>query len=380
MSVTDADVIRAHPSLPALELLLDPAALQEATVRLGGGGLQLDRLRLKPGASVTAMLRPVSGRGPWVLARGLARRPWATKRQKDLRAAEEAGLASWELPAERLVLVPAAADRQLNGLAALRPDTGCAVPAVYGRKPWRVRGGRMPALAAARAGRTGNGSRALPADADEMMTVRTLSHNPARRWVGLAEAGETRRVLRLHSDRPAEQLLWVPGRDWMPGDPLPVLLADPAHVHIDALLGDTELPAALGPAVDGLRMIHRPWGERAAAVVAAIADRLARVPQEPAHGDLTPDQVVVGADGTTVVDWDRAGRWPAGWDAATWTAGMIVAGWHPAGSCAVPDLSVEPVVLAAAAIMRGSEPFRRREPDWAGRIEALLAHAELVQS
>lgn len=363
MTVTDLDVMRAHPDLPALGVLLDPGVLREVTVELGCGPLRLERLRLKPGASVTAMLRPEEGSGPWVLARGFAPEPWATKRQKDLMAAARAGVPGWELAAPRLVLVQAAADRRLRELAALRPDTGGEV---------RVKGFQAP------------------------VTVRTLSHNPVRRWVGLAVAGETWHVLRLHRDRPADRLPWVPGRTWAPGDPLPPLLAcadslvptaagpvsegDPAdamHAGLNAPLAEMDVRDALDAAVAGMRMIHGPWADRAAAVATASADRLGGVPRVPAHGDLTPDQVVLGPDGTTVLDWDRAGRWPVGWDAATWTAGLIVAGWHPGdGLCAVEGVPVAPAVLAAAAILRGPEPFRRRHAAWAERTEALLAHAE----
>ncbi|WP_432560588.1 hypothetical protein [Granulicoccus sp. GXG6511] len=342
MSVTDAAVIKAHSDLPALRVLLDPERLAEATADLGCGNLRLDRLRLKPRASVTAMLRPVSGSGQWVLARGFTAEPWATKRGKDLLAAEEAGLPAWELPAARLVLASAASDRRLRGLAALRPDIGSPVPTA------------------------------------DHVVVRTLSHNPARRWVGLAESEVERRVLRLHSHRRAESLPWAPGRRWQPGDVLPAPLM---HVLDGRNSFTPNLPRLLAGAVTGLRMLHGPWADRAAACVSASADRLGAVSRVPAHGDLTPDQVVVDGDCATVLDWDCAGNWPEGWDAATWTAGLIVAGWHPGdGTCAVEGVKVPPAVLVAAAILRGPEPFRRRHPDWPERIEALLAHAEQAVS
>lgn len=328
MSITDVDVMRAHPDLPALEVLLDPDRLADVAP-----GLRLERLRLKPGASVTAILRPATG--PWVLARGFAPEPWATKAGKDVHAAAKRGLPHWELPAERLVLAAAASDRCLRRLARLQPDTGRPVP--------------------------------------RFGVVRTLSHNPARRWVGLAESHGTRRVLRVHSDRRTEKLPWVPGRTWQPGDPLPA--PRPVGAGADQV---PDLVAALAAAVAGLRQLHQPWAGRAAAVVAASADRLGTVPRVPQHGDLTPDQVIVHGDATTVVDWDRAGRWPAGWDAATWTAGLIVAGWYAPGGSAVAHVRVDPAVLAAAAVLRAPEPFRRRHPHWAERTEALLDHAEGV--
>ncbi|MDO5682772.1 MAG: hypothetical protein Q4G46_08090 [Propionibacteriaceae bacterium] len=373
----DADVIAAHPELPGLAILLDPLELARVSGERWGEPLRLERLRLKPGASVSALLRPVSGEGPRALARGFAQDPWETKRHKDLRSAADSGLPGWEIPEGQLVLVPAAADRKLKGLAALRPDTGVEV---------RVAG--------------------------RQVTVYTLSHNPGRRFVGLidplnrqnlhlngsptgiapsqatpsghgmqelaADTGMDRLVLRLHSDRRREILPWTPGRPWQPGDPAPATPATPAESNG---LPFMNLPDMLAAAVAGLQMLSPVWGERAAAIVTEISGRLGAVDRVPAHGDFSHDQVVVddsepGTTRLTILDWDRMGLWPSGWDAATWTAGLLVTGWHPGdGSCAL-DEPVAPEVLAAAAVLRGPEPFRRRHPTWADCTDLLLAHAE----
>ncbi|HHV21508.1 MAG TPA: hypothetical protein GXZ30_08245 [Propionibacterium sp.] len=401
LTLTDAAVMSAHPDLPALTVLLDPERLRAETAGLDSGPLRLDRLRLKPGASVTAMLRPEGGVGSWVLARGFALEPWKTKRHKDLRAAADAGLPGRELVEARLVLIPAAADRQLRRLAPLRPDTGCCVPAPRrvaamaasvsdtlsdpADQDWRLVG-NGGAFSPATERDTETGRQSCPVG---QVRVRTLSHNPSRRWVGVADTGRSKHVLRLHHDRRVEVLPWVPGRMWRPGDALPDELvtgwaasgalphgAQPGLPFGRLPLVGTQLPAMLRAASTGLHMLHEPWGDRADAVVRAIVDRLSRVPSAPAHGDLTPDQVVVDGDRLTVLDWDRAGLWPVGWDVASWTAGLVVAGWCAGDGSAAVTGRVNPVVLAAAAILRGPEPFRRRHPAWAERTAALLTHAE----
>lgn len=341
-TVSDADIAAAHPDLPGLGVLLDP----DRAAALVGGGHRLDRLRIKPGASVTGILRPTTGAGAWWLVRALAPEPWATKRGKDLAAAERAGLPGREYAEHRLLVVPGAADRRLRGLAALRPDRG-ETDFVWRRQ--RLRG-----------------------------TVRTLSHNPARRWVGIADVDGERTVLRLHQGRVRQSLPWVDGRTWRPGDPLPGLVTGTGVPDVPAGSVPVDLPAALAAAVTGVGALHRPWRDRAAAVVAALGDRLARIDRRPAHGDLTPDQVVVGPGGASVLDWDRLGLWPVGWDCATWTVGLILAGWHRADGSVADGCAreVDPSVLAAAAVLRLPEPFRRRYAAWADHTEALLGCAE----
>lgn len=338
---TDAGIARAHDDLPALGVLLDPDRLATLTQDLGLGTYSLDRLRLKPHASVTAVLRPVGGTGPRLLVRGFAPEPWATKRRKDLDRAARFGLAAHDITAERMVVVAAAADRSLPELARLHPDSG---PGTYRRR-----------------GAGGTAFRGW---------FRTLSHNPARRWVGCGEAEDgSRVVVRLHADRPSELLPWQPGRPWQPGDPTPrldrIVRRDGRSVRIEQ---------RVAAAVRGLGMLSADWGHRAATLADRIRTPLARTPLAPAHGDLTPDQVVVDAGRLHVLDWDEAGDWPLGWDAATWAAGLVLEGW-PAGQVAMPAVPA-PEVRAAAAIMRGPEPFRRRHSHWAERTDALLAHAE----
>lgn len=343
--ITDADVARLHPELPALALVLDAPRLAAELERHGLSGYRLDRLRIKPGASMSAMLRPATGAGPWILARGFAPEPWDAKRDKEEKAAHKAKVSAWECPDNRLMLITAAADRSIPGLARLRPDTGRA------KITWPVDGTRLRA------------------------TVRTLSHNPSRRWVGLATTDDERWVLRLHHNRPAQVLPWQTGRMWRPGDPWPdILTSSEARARLAGFTQRIDLCARVDAAVLGLRMLHEPWGDRAATLARCLHQPLGRMVHAPAHGDLTFDQVVVDDGRASILDWDEAGLWPVGWDAATWVAGLIVAGWDEAGI--VEPYAIHPAVAAAAAILRGPEPFRRRWPDWVARTEALLDHAE----
>lgn len=344
---SDPDVAALHGDLPGLALLLDASALDAAIAATGlftEGPYLLERLRLKPGTSVTAILRSRRTTAR-LLARGLAPQLWEAKRHKDIRAARRAGLGAAELSQARTIVTPAAADRHLGALSALRPDTGIDV---------------------AVGGLTGRAA--------------TLSHNPARRWVGRLDGDDGSFLLRLHGTCPVEVRPWTSGRSWRTGDPVPaaqVLRESVAPGDEPRSLQRASRPfESLRSAASGLDAIHRPWAVRAHAVVAAVAPALGRLPLAPAHGDLSPDQLVIGGDDrrVTVLDWDRAGWWPCGWDAASWVAARVRDGVPPETALAEAAALGTPAapVLAAAAILRCPEPFRRRHRDWAAATHRLL--------
>lgn len=374
MTPYDREVTRLHPDLPGLATLLSPSLIAQVTA--GWGRYGLERLRLKPGASVTAMLRPLDpltgpdgdlsgtdggagearwGTGPRLLVRAFGSRSW-DKSGKDTSPARRRGDHYVADPAQRLVVVPGADDRHIPGLRACEPDTGIAVelaerPGVLGR-------------------------------------VDTLSHNPARRFVGLwREVGGAAApaVLRLHRGGRRQVLDYVEGRPWRVGDPLPNLCEQLLRRQTDSTQpaerdqaagrrrgATVDVTAALRAAATGLTAIGV-----AEDAVRRLAERVAaELPPHvaPAHGDLSPDQVVITGEGPVVLDWDRLGQWPVGWDAASWqvTTGAEI----PSSADALaPDAhnSVHPAVLAAAAFVRAPEPFRRREPRWWERTEQLLA-------
>ena len=397
MTPADRALCERYPELPGLVTLLDADELARMCASWGSG-YEVERLRLKPGASVTAVLRPASGgERPWLLARALAPHPWATKRGKDIAAAERArerlvavGVqcrpATATVDDERRVLVAAAVgDRRLRGLRELLPDTGVAVP--LGSVMRRGRAERF-------------GQMRRIGDRDRLGTVHTLSHNPARRFVGRwapLDGQGAGWLVRLHSDRPREITEFVEGRRWTRADPAPrftgsASLAALAAERADASReqgrpwGRADLGSALSAAVEGVSALDiagLDWAGRAAHLAGELASRLEHRAVEPAHGDYSPDQLVVTHDGQVrVIDWDRAAHWPLGWDAATWRVTTALA--------AVLDGAIDPEptsasgddtgpsgdVVAAAALLRLPEPLRRRYPDWVGLTEYLLVLAE----
>lgn len=449
MTPDDRALAERYPELPSLAVLLDPEALEQVSAAWGRG-YAIERLRLKPGASVTAVLRPPAHDGagpslPWLLARGLAPQLWATKRNKDVRAAEK----SWRSlvkaaeantgscagehaitgprgPAvvaddeHRVLVTPAIGDRQLEGLRRLLPDTGIPV--------------RLERLA-------GDGPfAAMPDEVGDLRrrgTVRTLSHNPARRFVGhwSPERGDGPGYnVRLHAGRRREITPFVPGRPWRLGDDVPAIeemAAERARVAAESgrPWGRPDIAGALRAAAAGIAAIDvagRDWAARGARLASELTARLAHVGVAAAHGDLSGDQLVItsgaregcsatpsfcvpwdwrhrvtcrtgGSHGTpnqsrksplgteadvAVLDWDRAGLWPTGWDAATWAVtSALTAATDGTGATDGPaqgTSAVEPCgdVLAAVALLRAPEPFRRRYAGWAGLTEELVTLAE----
>lgn len=236
----------------------------------------------------------------------------------------------------------------------------------------------------------------------------TLSHKPMRRWVGrvTTEAGPV--VVRMYTAGVAAGVLErhravaaaAPGvarvrrvldgdvleLDHLPGRPA----ADVDWPAVGRLLRcwhDTELPAT-APAAG------RPdWAASAALAAHLLPDRAERLqallPLAGAgaaqgagsvlcHGDLSPDQVVVGPDGPALIDLDHAGRGGAAWDLASWwvtapTAARdgLLAGY---GLDGLPGDVRR--VLPAVCLGRSTEAFRSCRPDWPAEVDRLLDLAE----
>lgn len=428
MNSADAALVARYPELPGLATMLDAEVLARVCGAWGTGYV-VERLRLKPGASVTAVLRPPPRSAPdepslpWLLARALAPELWETKREKDVDAAHRAwravGTAAQQWAASpqaadariraitaprgpalvvehrrRVLVTPAIGDRRLRGLSALLPDTGIPVRlrAVVRHSDSRGPAARDPEAARRRG------------------TVRTLSHNPARRFVGhwsplscdsgggddsvACDGSDAGWIVRIHAGQAREVVAFTPGRPWVPGDAQPdVVSLAHERARADAAVGWPWKPvdvasalrsAAVGVAAFDVAGLH--WQERAARIAAELGPRLETCGAAPAHGDYSADQLVVsevlneqgeqreqGASQTQVLDWDRCGLWPLGWDAATWQVTETLAGrdGHSPATLAAP-----PEVVAAAALLRAPEPFRRRHFDWAERTEELVALAE----
>lgn len=367
---TIAGVAARHPELPGLETLLDPEARTGLLGPLLGHEYarrtEITRMRLKPGASLTVGLRVlpsahVTGEARWWRVCVFAPESWEAKGRKEVRAAHTSGRPALVDEALRVTVVPAETDRHLPLLERLRPDTATLV-----RLPGRAKhlGPRW---------------------------LRTLSYNPARRWVGAAYDADLqpRELLRLYGD--AEELEvreWTPGRPWRAIDAEnPTLVAG----LVPALAGGLEDRRAAGElraersgvgrqlvgAVTTLDHLDPALARRAQAVADAIEVELAATPEAPGHGDFTPDQVVVDGERPAVLDWDHAGLWPIGWDSACWEAGQVLGGTPPGQVRPLPGTEhLTPAVRAAALIAYAPDPFRRQVPDWGATTAALVAAAE----
>jgi tRNA A-37 threonylcarbamoyl transferase component Bud32 len=117
-------------------------------------------------------------------------------------------------------------------------------------------------------------------------------------------------------------------------------------------------------------------------------------PTVPVHGDLSPDQVIHGDDGVTLIDLDRTGIGSAAADLASWVAATLVTtdpstssaelpdalweGYDSVGGPATPDQVT--AHLPEQLLRRAGEPFRLRHRDWPARMEALVLRAERLTS
>lgn len=442
MSPADRAVSDAHGGLPGLGALLDPEILAALTAPWGTG-YRIDRLRFKPGTSVVAVaqapelprliLRAVSPAQQAVkleksvaAAKRYAERVAKARRKAQARGEARTPVAVSEQPGEgpsaietvtgprsrtasitpsnafdttyRVFVAPGGADRHLKALGPLLPDTGLPV---VPRRLW-------PELVDLRSG-----------------PVTTLSHNPSRRFVGrfmprlriTVPEFEHGLVVRLYADRPATYGPFVPGRTWAPGDQLPDIAAE-AAAQWDAHEKGTgvqpvspwrrhNVARSAQASARWLRAVDHcgyGWSTRLAALERRFVNAVREVPLRPAHGDYSFDQVVIrngeNEGRPHVLDWDRAGWWPLGWDTASWLVSWELAGHALAqmdaatagaagASAPLPgkdeasavleragEQGVPPAVVAACAVMRTPEPFRRRYPNWPELTEFLVTLAE----
>lgn len=181
----------------------------------------------------------------------------------------------------------------------------------------------------------------------------------------------------------------VPGTDrWAAaaGDGIAAAHALPAAGSLlPALIPDAPAAAeAVAAAVAGL-------GEAVRSAAVALQPLLeASCAQEPAvelHGDWSPDQVLVdptsSAGPVRIIDLDRACTGPAVADLGSWNAACRreglpgLAAAHADGHARL-DGPADPVAVLAwegyAQLTAAVDPLRRRQPDWAERLTARVAH------
>ncbi|SDS03477.1 phosphotransferase [Microlunatus soli] len=350
-------IIDRDPALPGMAVLLaDP---------------RVDYLRYKPGTSLTVALRTADGPAFGYAVSEAA----AVKLAKIVRKAP-AGAVLRHDPERRVVIADPVADRDLPGVAE-----------------HRVRQAEL------------------------------LAYKPQRRWIAALDADRIVRSYRS-SDLPAAVGRWprsdagvpvripaVVGRDRRRGL---MIIERLRGTRLDRLSGSAALDGwlAAGTALAGW---HRsavgravradfpdpyPTAELLAVLVPGSADRFRRLAGQLAaathtaetgwcHGDFSADQVLIDRRDhrPAILDWDRSGRRPLGYDLATADAagtsesapGLPEPAWQAllTGYTGIRDLPTRLHALRALAwFVRAAEPFRRADPHWPAAILARVDRSE----
>ncbi|MFV0493009.1 MAG: phosphotransferase [Pseudorhodobacter sp.] len=384
MSLEGADrcLVARDPGLPGLALLLDTEALGK---RLGGGPLQVDYLRYKPGESCT--LRLDDG-GAGLIVRAVNARRYADylhravwrRADSPVRYLDEActvvmpGGLDRKIKMAKTLLDSEAAAEFLAGLIG----PGADAPVVLRHKP-----GRRLVVRIDRGGRP----------------LGLLKAVPPARFAALKAAAE-RAVMQggapiLGMD-PARGILL---QAWVAGE-VANAQRDPAtYARIGSVLAVLhQLPAPegahalhpCGAALYALKQLLPPLAAEADALAAGLAMGLARNPGRIGfyHGDFSADQVVLDKERPHFIDWDRAGPGPVLADLGSFLARLdadrILDGL-PSGLAetlgrafrdgyetvaTVPDSAALYHAAALAALV--CEPFRRRSSDWPEKSASLL--------
>ena len=365
----------------AVEAVLDQDRLSE----LIGRPVRAARLRIKPDVSLTVGLEDAATGRP----AGWARLMWPSGRAKADRAARRARVRGLRT-----------VRRELDGGLVLHAGRLASDPALMEH--------------VGRAAASG-----LVEDPDGR---RVLRHNPLRRLVVRTGAG----VVRITSAPQDDELRL---RDFI-GDRVP---GPPVHVSALRFVGDTDLERAARPGASAagalaaasaaagaaLAALHastrrlppdlaarlpgrRADGRRAGAVhasvlraldpalaarVLALDERLPADPPAPrvlAHGDFTPDQVLVRLDDGAVwlTDFERSRLAPAATDLGSYLAVVdgaaaraLLDGYADAGG-RVPDGPGLAAGTARARLARLAEPLRHADPLWRERIGRELEELE----
>ena len=405
-------LLRDHARLPGAEHLLDPVRLSA----LLGREVRLERVRIKPGASVLVSFRTLdtdtaaaaapAGAAPGAEVDVVG---WAVlvlsrdKRDNALRRAARHGAEVREHPLPS-ALPSTTGGYLLSGGLDSDPRLGSEAARVLRRE-------------------------------ESATPVRVLSYNPARHAVLLLPGtGEVVRVAVRPLDPvlqvverwrelglpTLEQRLWrersgvLVSRQWGDGD-LAALAAHPRSMTAAAHLGGViarlhaadvtgrDLPEArLGALVPQASEAVSDLLPHRAAQIQRLSARLHGVldgdaPAVLIHGDLSPDQVLVSADQTAVpgegclplrvVDLDRSGLGPAQADLGSWIASCLLAGVEEQAAAflegyarrrALPCADELAAWTARALLAAALDPMRRYREDWLPAVEQRLALAEAV--
>lgn len=408
MLAADHALVAADPALPGLAALLDDECLRRWLARHAPEHALTARryLRYKPGTSCVLglELRGPAGTQRAVLMATSA--DAAVKLDKTVELTPDASVLARD-ERRHLLLGTAAADRDLPALAALDRDRGALLGALL------PDGDFSP-------------------EALRTTSVRTLSHKPQRRWVGLLRPAQGPPVL-LRAHRPAVAGTTVEVLHALAADPprTPTLLgSDPAlgvvavthlpgRVLDEALRARTVGPADVAEAGAALARLHgsrRPGlrqhpqdravqavhaaAAAAGALLPAVAERALRLAAHldpaltasgyaPCHGDFSLDQVVLGPGSEVgLVDLDDAGQDDPATDLAAAVAAATTHHPYRVGEVGaalrsgyrrhreLPPAHRLAAHTAAQLMSRAVEPFRLAHPRWPDELHRLLAAAE----
>ncbi|GAB3183772.1 hypothetical protein GCM10027060_19510 [Nesterenkonia halophila] len=387
---TEADAVAAAAiRLPGAATVLDASALSEVL----GRSVEVRRLRLKPGRSLVASVVDDHGRHAWVLLTDDADKVAAAHR----RASRRGGT----------VL-----DRRLDGLRLLSgeilddPELARELDAARERMPGLV----------AQILRYNPRRRVVGTDAEQATVVRVAARSQdhlvaaAGRWRAAGVPVLDHQIVGRRGTAVASPL-------WGTGDLLaPSAAASPRTVVSAAAAAGTAIgrlhrrTLRTAPA-DGARGLRRlePGPQAAAASLAVpapwvaaeardLAGRLAAtLPSDGSaadgvaelHGDLSPDQLLIGepagaaAPEIRLVDLDRCGLGDPMRDAGSWLAACrrltlphLAKAFLDGYAAEAP---VDPARLAGweahAHLEAAGEPFRRRDRDWPQAMRRTLDHA-----
>lgn len=326
LTPADRAIVAQDPRLPGLGLLLDATACAELVGEHLGEPVQLHPryLRYKPGTScvLAVRVRSTAGDQPFIVI------SYAADGAHKLRKSAERAPAGSVLvadPVRGLLVATAAADRDLPGVAPLHDERS------------------EPLLRRLLAGH---------GEAIDGLRLRTIRHNPQRRWVGLlggpsgplavlrcyrpgrlrqpldavaalrARALGTPALLGSHERLGVAAIGFVPGRTLLAGGCAEDRADGIDHASAGAVLaqlhaqsgvelrptGATEDACAVRKSARQIGRLLPGTAEQVSALAEQVADRLRGArPYRPIHGDFSTDQVVISADGrANLIDLDSA--------------------------------------------------------------------------
>lgn len=343
-------MMRFDPRLPDRELFADADAMSEAL----GRRVRIERIRYKPGTSIVAAVRDEEGRPLWVLTHADP-----AKVRNHERHALRAGARPEQIGAATSA-GPAWADRELaRGLAEAPAGTDPR------RAPLRYNPLRRLVMRA--------GARVIKISAAEQ-SVAAAQHLAAHGAAVIAPRRVSARATMSPwwgegdlAARPSADLARRAGHEIAAIHAAPIgALSLQRHSGAELAEGAARAIGALAPRLEG-----------DALRIAESAGAAAGTGGVVVHGDLSPDQILVGSDEVRIIDLDRAAIGAPEQDLGSFLAAggdaEFLSGYVEAGG------RVDPRALGAwtaiAHLQKAVEPFRSAHADWASAAASAVDHA-----